>query len=206
MTKQFILASHSPQRKKILKMLDIPFEVISSHIDETVESVTKPEKLVCSLALRKAQQVSSRFRDRIVIGADTVVVLKGDVLGKPSTLSEAKSMLHKLSGNTHSVYSGVAMMKCNKQSSLTFFERTDVTFYGLSSQMINYYVQTYRPLDKAGAYGIQDWSACFVKSISGCYHNVVGFPVSKFVSYLRNPDTEKLLGPYNWFGKEKDTP
>jgi len=204
-TTKFILASNSPQRKKLLNILNIPFDVIPSKVEENFDPDLAPEILVCKLALKKAQLVSSLYPDFIVIGADTIVVLKNRILGKPSTLSEAREMLQILSGETHTVYTGVALVKQSDEVTYSFYEQTEVTFYPLSSDMIDYYVQTFSPLDKAGAYGIQDWSACFVESISGCYHNVVGFPLPKFVSVLRNPDIEILFGPYNWFGKVEDS-
>jgi len=203
-TSQFILASNSHQRRKLLNLLNISFVVVPGIVEEDYSIHLKPEDLVCHFALKKAQYVGSQFPDQIVIGADTLVVLKGEMLGKPSSLSEARKMLRKLSGKTHAVLTGVTMVKRCKKAEFTFLEQTDVTFYALSKKMIDYYVQEYHPLDKAGAYGIQDWSACFVKSITGSYHNVVGFPLSKFVQVLRNRHVENIFGPYNWFGKVED--
>ncbi|MFQ6674508.1 MAG: Maf family protein [Fidelibacterota bacterium] len=200
MEASFILASGSPQRRELLSQLDIPFDVFPSTVEEDVQLHEEPEILVQRIALRKARQVGTRFPRRIVIGADTVVVLHGNVFGKPADRPEAAAMLRMLSGETHAVFTGVALVKRAAHAEHTFSERTDVTFLNPSDEMIDHYVRTYTPLDKAGAYGIQDWAACFVTSINGCYNNVVGFPVARFMDVLRNQAIQALFGPYNYLG------
>lgn len=201
-----ILASNSPRRAKLLALLDIPFDTIPSAVEEDYSVDESPEDLVCRVASEKAESVGSLFPEKMVIGADTIVVLDSTIFGKPASHEEAERMLTTLSGKTHSVITGVALVKKSRTAIHTFFEQTDVTFHPLTSNMIDYYVRMYNPLDKAGAYGIQDWSACFVKTISGCYHTVMGFPVSKFAQVLRNRRIMEMFGPYNWFGKDPDRP
>lgn len=204
MTAQFILASDSPRRKELLRMLNLSLRVVPSGVEEDYSLPGTPEELVCRFALKKANDVAIRFPERIVLGADTIVVLDGQILGKPVDLPQAKEMLSRLSGQTHTVFTGVAMIKQSQKANHTFCERTTVKFFPLSGEMIDYYVENCGPLDKAGAYAIQDWSACFVESISGCYHNVMGFPVSRFIWVLRRPDINERFGPYNWFGMVED--
>ncbi|MDP6457030.1 MAG: Maf family protein [Candidatus Marinimicrobia bacterium] len=191
MKSQFILASGSPRRKALLQKLDVPFEVIPSSVQECHTNAADPAELVQQLALEKAREVAQHFPDRVVIGADTVVVLGDTVMGKPAHEAEAKEMLRALSGNRHTVFTGVAIVKKSREEKYTFYEKTDVTFLPLTNEMIDYYIRSATPLDKAGAYGIQDWSACFVEKINGCYNNVVGFPISKFAQLLRTAKIQK---------------
>ena len=195
MAPPFILASNSPRRRNLLEKLDIAFDIAPSNVQEDYTNDENPEDLVCLLALKKAKDVGRQYPDRVVIGADTVVVLEGKILGKPESEPQAVKMLQMLSGKTHAVFTGVALVELSKQAEFTFAERTDVSFFEVSYGMIEYYVRKYKPLDKAGAYGIQDWSACFVESISGSYDNVVGFPTSKFIQLLRTPELDKMFGP-----------
>lgn len=181
----FILASGSPRREALLRKLDLPFEVVPSSVSEDHGEASNPEELVQQLALMKARDVAGRFPDRVVIGADTVVVLGEIIIGKPADKDEARGILRSLSGKKHTVFTGVALVKNVEEEEHIFYERTDVTFFPLEDEMIDYYVGTFRPLDKAGAYGIQDWSACFVEKIEGCYNNVVGFPLARFVQLLK---------------------
>ncbi len=184
--------------------MDLSVDVVPSMVEEEYLTQEPPEELVCRIGLQKAIHIGFRLPDRLVIGADTVVVMGNRILGKPSDLSHAKRMLRFLSGKTHTVMTGVALVKHSRNESYTFSERTDVTFRNLNDRMIDYYVENGKPLDKAGGYAIQDWSACFVESISGCYNNVMGFPLSRFIQVLRDPDIERAFGPYNWFGKVGD--
>ena len=141
--------------------------------------------MVRRLALEKASDVAVRRRNGIVIGADTVVVLKDHVLGKPRNTGEAASMLRMLSGRSHSVYTGVALVDARSEQATTFYERTRVTFRTISATEIRKYVRSGSPLDKAGAYGIQDdFGAVFVEKVSGCFYTVVGFPLSRFTVEL----------------------
>ena len=194
MLSPFILASRSPRRKALLEKLNLPFEVVSSSVQEDHISSAEPDKLVRRLALEKAQEVAKQFPHRVVIGADTVVVLDGTVMGKPAHQAEAKEMLNLLSGRRHTVFTGVAIVKNANAEEHTFYDRTGVTFFPLTHEMIDRYVRNTPPLDKAGAYGIQDWSACFVEKIDGCYNNVVGFPLSRFAQLLRTPAIQERFG------------
>ena len=206
MAEPFVLASNSPRRRRLFAKLEIPFQVVPSSVREDYSIPEAPEETPLRLALEKARQVGSLFPDLTVIGADTVVVIEGNILGKPRNGAKAKEMLKTLSGKTHTVYTGVALVRVTRDAEYSFLERTDVTFVPLSEEMIHHYVSTYNPFDKAGAYGIQDWSACFIESVSGCAYNVMGFPISRFLRTVQNRDVESLFGPYNWFGKVDDKP
>ena len=138
-----------------------------------------------NLALRKARDVASRTRRGIVVGSDTLVVLGRFVLGKPSSSKDARRMLRRLSGRSHMVYTGVAIVDAVSGASRVFYERTKVTFRKISGREIAAYVRSGSPLDKAGAYGIQDdFGAVFVEKVSGCFYTVVGFPLSRFYTEL----------------------
>ncbi len=178
---RLILASQSPRRKQILSRLDIPFDIIVSDVDESQFKFEGNPIAYCELLAEvKAEFVSKQYPDAIVIGADTIVVLEDDVLEKPIDKADANRILNLLSNKTHIVYTAVSIQSISKDIHHTFHEATKVTFRKLSSKMIHYYIDNFAPFDKAGSYGIQDWSALFVKYIHGCYDNVVGFPLSKF--------------------------
>lgn len=181
--KPLILASNSPRRKELLTQARLSFSVVASTIDEQVDLSLAPEQVVQSLALQKANDVFSRHQDAIVIGADTVVVLKGKILGKPQDREDAKETLRALSNQTHSVYTGVAIVLANQPC--TFSEETKVTFWPLMDGEIDAYLDSGEPFDKAGSYGIQGLGALFVKEIAGDYFNVVGLPLSKTVRELK---------------------
>lgn len=178
-----ILASSSPRRKELLENLQLQFEISSSDVEETFNPELAPEEIVMELALRKAQYVANLHRSAFVIGADTLVFADGQVLGKPEDMSEAVGMLKRLSGRTHSVYTGVSIF--SPTSHVEFFEKTDVAFWELTEEEIKAYVNTGEPLDKAGAYGIQKLGSMLVKKINGDYFSVVGLPVSRTVRELK---------------------
>lgn len=187
---QIILASQSPRRKNLLEQIGLQFEVFPSHAEEHSDE-SEPSLMVEDLALMKAKDVSSNFNDSLIIGADTIVVLNDQIIGKPANDSEAAAFLNLLSQATHTVYTGVALVRTdskgqiNKQ--LTFFEQTNVTFSALDDSDINSYIKSGNPLDKAGAYGIQDdLGALFVERIEGDYYNVVGFPLNRFYRELKS--------------------
>lgn len=185
--KPIILASRSPRRVHLMQLLGIPFVIQESGVQEIVDNGLMPEEIVRRLSLQKANDVASRVHSGIVIGADTIVVLDGKILGKPSTEEEAVAMLSRLSGRTHSVFTGFALVDAETKKSYIDFERTEVTFRRLSGDEILSYVRSGSPMDKAGAYGIQDdYGAVFVEKIEGCFYNVVGFPLSKFYSALNS--------------------
>ncbi len=193
---KIILASQSPRRKKLLEQLGLTFEVIPSSINEDISGF-EPPAFVEELALQKAQDVATSLHKCLVIGADTIVVLDGEILGKPSNHIEASQMLSKLSSKTHSVFTGVAFVQADKinnnNRTHVFSVETKVTFGTLASNEIDAYVATGSPMDKAGSYGIQDdWGAVFVEGINGDYNNVVGLPIYKFYQELKSFAPEAL--------------
>lgn len=182
-----ILASHSPRRRKLLAQLGLDFEVHPSDLDENATNHRLPEQLVEQLALEKARAVAARFPEALTLGADTIVVLDGDVLNKPADEAEARTMLRRLSGRTHTVYTGVALVHPASRREIVDYEATQVTFAPLTDAEIDAYVATGSPLDKAGAYGIQDdYGAVFIRRIEGDYYNVVGLPLHRLYRMLRN--------------------
>jgi len=183
--KRLILASSSPRRAQLLKLIGLEFEIIESKLNERDEVYTVPEVHVLELAEKKARKVAENISDAIIVGADTIVVLNNQMLGKPRTANEARAMLRKLSGKTHTVYTGLAIIDKPSENVISDYERTRVTFRELNDQEIEQYVQTQSPMDKAGAYGIQDQSAVFVTKIDGCFYNVMGFPLAKFYQTLQ---------------------
>jgi len=182
-----ILASRSPRRRKLLAQLGLDFEVHPSDLDENATNHRLPEQLVEQLALEKARAVAPRFPEALTLGADTIVVLDGDVLNKPADETEARAMLRRLSGRTHTVYTGVALVHPASRREVVDYEATQVTFAPLTDAEIDAYVATGSPLDKAGAYGIQDdYGAVFIRRIEGDYYNVVGLPLHRLYRMLRN--------------------
>ena len=183
---KFILASSSPRRRDLLLRLQTPFDIMLPNVDESIIAPDGNPKIYCtSLAELKANDISQHYPDMLVIGADTIVVLDDLILGKPDDKAQAQEMLETLSGKTHHVYTGVCLKWAKKNIHHLFVEITMVTFRELELSDISYYIESCPPYDKAGAYGIQDWSAVFVKGIKGCYDNVVGFPISRFYQELR---------------------
>lgn len=175
-----ILASNSPRRKQLLDMIGFEFTVQPSAVDEDLHLELIPEDFVQHYAREKSLDIANQNSAHIVIGADTIVVLNNKILGKPNNEDESYKMLKSLSGQTHSVYTGVSFNQINTEISETFFEQTKVTFTELSDEDILFYIKTYKPLDKAGSYGIQDRFAVFVQRIEGCFYNVMGFPIAAF--------------------------
>ena len=182
----FVLASASARRKELLRQTGFRFETLPSQVDERTEPGLSPEALVQALALRKARHVAAQRPDALILGADTVVALGEDMLGKPKGPAEAERMLRRLSGATHSVYTGIALLHPASNRTAQAAERTDVTFHTLSDAEIADYVASGSPLDKAGAYGIQDRRGpFFVQCIEGDYYNVVGLPLHRFYRILK---------------------
>ena len=170
-----ILASKSPRRQELLKYITEDFTVKTAEVDEALPDGISPKEAV--LYLSKIKAVPFENENGIIIGADTVVAIDGVILGKPDGKSDAKAMLRLLSGKTHSVFTGVTVIKNKEYHS--FAVETKVTFFELSDSEIEAYVNTLEPLDKAGAYGIQGYGSLLVEKIDGDYFNVVGLPVSK---------------------------
>ena len=179
-----ILASGSPRRKQLLEQIDLEFEVVPSQIYEDFSLNLSPTDFVEYYAQEKAKDVANSYPDKWVIGADTIVVFESHILGKPKNEKDSFQMLKRLSGNTHQVITGVSIQNIKQDISDSFHERTNVTFNTLSDNIINYYIETYEPFDKAGSYGIQDWFSVCVNRIDGCFYNVMGFPLSRFYSHF----------------------
>ena len=183
-----LLASKSPRRRELLSQLGCEVEFVSIDVDEHIGTPLPPADVAEHLARRKAAAYTGTLaKDEVLVTADTVVVLGNEVLGKPANRDEAIAMLHELSGRKHTVYTGVCLRTswddgfplCN-DNLVSFTEATDVFFNKLSDEDITYYVDTYRPFDKAGAYGIQEWIGMVgISRIDGCYYNVVGLPVAR---------------------------
>ncbi|HPF32805.1 MAG TPA: Maf family protein [Candidatus Sabulitectum sp.] len=182
--KELVLASRSPRRTEILSMAGVPHTVHPSSIEEfPIEG--RPEHIVIHWAEAKARDVASLYSDRPVLGADTMVFKDGVLLGKPSGRSEALRMIGNLSGEWHTVYGGVALAWHSRGLFFSLAEATRVKFRNLSPEEISAYVDSGEPMDKAGAYGIQGLGCVLVEKVEGCYFNVMGLPVSRFLHRFR---------------------
>lgn len=187
---EIILASESPRRKDLLNQAGLSFSVIPSNFDESSVSMSSPISYVKFLAESKAQDVSKKYPDSWVIGADTIVLINDSVLVKPDSKQNARDMLNLLSGKTHIVTTGYCICCKNKNILFSDTVNTDVVFKDLSDIEIDWYIRTDEPFDKAGGYAIQGLGSSFVKSIHGSYTNVVGLPVCEVVDFLLN---ERIL-------------
>lgn len=186
--RQVILASQSPRRRQLLSQIGLEFSTQPSNFDEdSIPLTLPPEEYVQRLAVGKAADIASRLKEKhLVIGADTTVVLEKSILNKPANKLEAKSMLERLSGKTHTVYTGIALVAAPEGIKISAFQKTDVTFRALQKEEIALYVDSGSPMDKAGAYGIQDdFGAVFVEHINGCYYTIVGLPLEMLYRKLR---------------------
>lgn len=197
---QIILASNSPRRKELLEQVGVVFEVCPAKGEEIITK-TQPQEVVVELARQKAEEVASMIstygdlhpdtrtpQDLLVIGADTVVAYQEKILGKPKDEQDAKNMLEMLSGQTHQVYTGVALVFVDpsKRAGVhTFYEKTEVTMYPMSEEELQRYIASGDPMDKAGSYGIQGAFAIHIKEIHGDYNNVVGLPVARLYQELQ---------------------
>jgi len=174
------LASKSPRRKKLLSLLNLKLKTFSVDLTEKILIGEQPVKTVKRLAMEKMQLAEIKIKNGIIITADTIVVLDKEIIGKPKNARDAENILLKLSGRTHSVYTGFAINNVTNNKLIVSYEKTLVTFRELSKMEIKEYVSGGSPMDKAGAYGIQDdYGAVFVKKVNGCYYNVMGLPLSK---------------------------
>ena len=184
--KNLLLASGSPRRRELLSSLDAQMCIVELHeVDESYPATLPASRVPEYIAAKKrdAYDRSLLGNNDVLITADTVVILDDKVLGKPHNEQEAVEILHSLSGKTHTVVTGVSLT--TSKTSIVFSTSTDVTFDTLTDEQINYYVDRYRPLDKAGAYGIQEWIGYIgIKSINGCYYNVMGLPLHDLYSNL----------------------
>lgn len=176
-----ILASNSPRRRELLEQIGIRPEVRPSGIEERVTSRT-PEEMVMELSLQKAEDVAAQApAETLILGADTVVAVDGEILGKPGSHEDAEGMIRRIQGRRHQVYTGVTMIRKGQGGSrgITFAEKTDVSVYPMTEAEIKAYAGSEEPMDKAGAYGIQGTFASYIQGICGDYNNVVGLPVGR---------------------------
>jgi septum formation protein len=174
-----VLASGSPRRRELLEMIGLEFEVNVPDVHETSRHENDPSRFVTEIALAKAASVAAACEAALVLGADTIVVLDGRILGKPRDESDAARMLRVLGGRTHEVYTGIALVDSVTGLTKTGFERSEVTMKMLTEEEIARYVATREPADKAGSYGIQGLGAIFIQHIKGCYFNVMGLPLAR---------------------------
>lgn len=190
MTK-YVLASASPRRKQLLEWAEIDFEVIVAHTEETYPSHLSPQEVAIHIALKKAKAVKELIADeRTIMAADTIVVLKNEIIGKPKDKEDAINILSRLSEQTHKVITGVAILGKSQQ---IFADITEVEFNRLSPEEIEFYVDKYKPYDKAGAYAIQEWIGVIgIKRINGDFYNVMGLPVSRVVQALGKSHLDDL--------------
>ena len=198
---RIILASASPRRKELLEQIGLEFEICPAKGEEVITK-TIPQEVVMELSKQKAEEVACLVTtynenhkeittpsDILIIGADTVVAYDGQILGKPKDEEDAKRMLSMLSGNTHSVYTGVTLClidKSGRVGEIVFYEKTDVTMFSITQEEIERYVATGEPMDKAGSYAIQGKSAIFIEKIEGDYNNVVGLPITRIYQKLKS--------------------
>jgi nucleoside triphosphate pyrophosphatase len=182
---QIYLASSSPRRKRLLQQLNIPFTTISVDINEKIKKNELPYKAVKRLSVEKMEKAKKKIKKGIIITADTVVVLDNQIIGKPRDKKDAARILKMLSGRTHKVYTGFSISNSVSGKMITDYEKTFVKFRVLNKKEISDYILTGSPMDKAGAYGIQDdFGAVFVEKIKGCYYNVMGLPLTKVYKSL----------------------
>lgn len=184
--KNLILASGSPRRRELMSQVGLDFTVVTSDADENIKEM-EPEDYVRELSSVKAQSVLEQYADNedsvIVIGADTIVYHKGEILTKPKNEEDAFRILKSLEGQIHQLYTGVTI--CSAHKNVSFYEKTDVWVYDMTDEEIRDYISTGEPMDKAGAYGIQGKFAAYIKGIEGDYNNVVGLPVARLVHELK---------------------
>ena len=180
-----ILASASPRRKTILSQVDLNFTIEPSVINEDFSIDLLPNAFCEHWAREKAFDIAKGHSDKLIIGADTIVIINNKILGKPKTYEESFAMLKSLSGKTHQVLTGVSIIHLDLGIDFTFNEATDVSFCFLTDEEINKYIDNYKPYDKAGSYGIQDGFSIYVEKVNGCFYNVMGFPISRFYKFYK---------------------
>ena len=184
--RRIILASQSPRRKQLLLWAEVPFDVVIKETDESYPEGLAPTEVAIHIAKNKALTIKSSQGDSIpILTADTIVVLGNEIIGKPADREDAIAILSKLSGKKHEVITGVCILFNNKE--IVFADTTEVEFYELSGEQIAFYVDNYKPYDKAGAYAIQEWIGVIgIRSVNGDFYNVMGLPVSRVVKELNN--------------------
>jgi septum formation protein len=180
-----ILASKSPRRQELLNLLGFKFRIVLKEVDETYPEILQPAEIAVYVSEKKAKAFDEEVSDEIVITADTIVSIDNHILGKPEDERHAFEILSKLSGRTHQVFTGVSLLRNHHLKS--FYEVSDVTFGHLTTEQINFYISTGQPMDKAGAYGIQEWIGLIgITSINGSYTNVVGLPTERLYKELNS--------------------
>jgi septum formation protein len=180
---KIILASKSPRRQELLRLMDIDFRIVLEEFDESYPDNLSPEEIAVYVAEKKAKAFDESVDDEIILTADTIVSIDGHILGKPETTEHAAEMLRMLSGRVHRVITGVCLLY--KHQFNLFHDVSEVFFRKLTEEEILFYVEKYRPLDKAGAYGIQEWIGLIgIERINGSYTNVVGLPTEKLYQQL----------------------
>lgn len=179
---KIILASQSPRRKELLSLLGLEYDAIPADIDEQIDPSNDLVKEIEKLSYQKANHIYSNHKDCLVIGADTIVKINNEVLGKPKNYDDASKMLHMLSNNTHEVVTGVTIIVDDKIE--TFSSIANVTFYPLTDREIDEYIKTNEPMDKAGAYAIQGIGAKFIKTIDGDFYTIMGLPIAELYHRL----------------------
>ncbi|MBI5123383.1 septum formation inhibitor Maf [Candidatus Roizmanbacteria bacterium] len=190
--KKIVLASASPRRKQLLKQLGLEFEVVTTDLEERLNPRLKPRHQVEELALQKAEAVASKFADAIIIGADTIVALNDEVIGKPKDVQDAKRILKKLRGRQHTVVTGFVLIDTLAKRTIVKSVETKVWFRKLLPQEISNYIEKEKPLDKAGAYAIQDLGALFIEKIEGDFFGAVGLPLFTLAKELKKLGIEVL--------------
>ena len=181
--KEIILASQSPRRKQLLEWAEINFEIIVEPTDESFPDELSPAEAAVHIAREKARVIKEKFPGKMIIAADTIVVLHNEIIGKPTDREDAILILQKLSGSHHKVITGLVITQHTKE--VSFADITDVEFYDLTKAQIEFYVDKYKPYDKAGAYGAQDWIGMIaIEKIIGSYFNVMGLPIHKVYQQL----------------------
>lgn len=181
---EIILASQSSRRKQLLEWAEIVFEIVVAGTDESYPKNLSPKDIAVHIAKEKAKVVQMKCPDKIIVAADTIVVLDDEIIGKPVDRNDAIKILNKLSGTSHKVITGVVIVKAGKE--ISFADSTDVKFHFLTQEQIEFYVDNYQPYDKAGAYAIQEWIGVVgIKRINGDFYNVMGLPVSRVVRILQ---------------------
>ena len=165
-------------------MIKVNFKVVPSEIKEEINPKIEQNEVAMSISRTKAETISHNYPNDIIIGADTIVVFKEKIFGKPKDKNESKKMLKALSGNSHKVITGVTIMNKRLSVSKTFSEKTEVFVEKIPTEKIEFYINNYNTLNKAGSYGIQEWFSVWIRKINGCYFNVMGLPVSKLHRYL----------------------
>ena len=182
--RDIILASQSPRRKQLLEWAEVDFDVIVANTDESFPQEMPPNEVAIYVAEEKAIAVQQKAKDKLIIAADTIVVLKNEIINKPVDREDAIRILNKLSGSHHQVITGVVLLRNDQK--VAFSDTTDVEFHSLSQEQIEFYVDKYKPYDKAGAYAIQEWIGVVgIKCINGDFYNVMGLPVSRVVQALQ---------------------